>query len=440
MGIDLMLRGRLPKTLGLFAQAAGPWFSRVEAWMAGKAGDLHLAAERGTDETGSTLRCMFALPCAEIDFTSPRKGEVVASFRTSPQGPGYHAFVCDLLRSMETELGIQWSRREDECQDEGGYFLSGDWKRLKEHHDQWARSMASKIVNEMNVPGAPADRWKDVSICLPISPQFEGGTIRTHLGPKDVDFFIPIAADSSHAESFHLWPNRERDTLFHKNLAQAILWQAVAWCPPANERQKVFMRRALEHLERAHEAEPQGDFPWREWEELLALTGQASRFGDLIGRRASAVAQDTPRMGYRRQAIRYPINPDVEVRVSGELEPDEEGDGPTIALAAPGKRLELRLMRKSGTATHVPPFGKLLQAEWDAAAPGNRVEANEQGTICRGVWMPTNRTGSKTCECIFVLSHDEYTAILTARHDDEADRLWAMESWKCLIFSGRQQE
>src|SRR5579871_5828067 len=72
-------------------------------------------------------------PAAEDVGVIWRTDSVLVSARTSPVGPGYHLYICDLFLEMGRKFDIQWlpptgedDVADDASDDEGGFFFTGD--------------------------------------------------------------------------------------------------------------------------------------------------------------------------------------------------------------------------------------------------------------------------------------------------------------------------
>ena len=120
-------------------------------------------------------------PAAEdVEFVL-QNATVTVSAKTSTAGPGYHAFVCELLECVGDDLGTKWAPAvDDEEGDETGYFASHDRAGLEAEMLGWLRGLCDVIAEQA------ADGVGNLSVNLPTDTHYEAeGLIITPMGPRD---------------------------------------------------------------------------------------------------------------------------------------------------------------------------------------------------------------------------------------------------------------
>src|SRR5260370_13210027 len=138
MGLGLTIAARLAK--GRPAEALAALRAAVEA----SAGEAVRWTSTGDDDGPPWLA--IALQPAEEALTFTFEPErIVATARTSGAGPGYHAFVCELLRGAGDELGIDWTASRDDEGDETGFFDCGDRVRLEREFHAFVAALARQL-------------------------------------------------------------------------------------------------------------------------------------------------------------------------------------------------------------------------------------------------------------------------------------------------------
>lgn len=291
MSVGLLLRGTIDPS-------ADPvrTLKKVAAFIekAHKDDVLDLAGPFETDE-GQLLVAQLH-PCAEhLRITVPEPGVLELGASTSSAGPGYHQFVCDVAAAMGRKLGIAWREpSEDEPWDETGYFFTRDREELESHMLGWLGQLARILVRDADPSSS------GMMMAMSIGHRYEHrSSLSTPLGPRDHAWLASTAADPRSGTDFFAWWDEGRTARTLLNRALALMWTEVRWGPSPSERDDNIQLAVLSLLEQSHELDPDLDFPWREWQELLDYQEQDGVTADIVRSRAEA-APDRPPIGYRR--------------------------------------------------------------------------------------------------------------------------------------------
>ena len=110
MGIGLDLKGRYRA----IAEDPETLLDRVQSWLEEHAGEPMESARLGRDSQDNPAVLVSLHPCAEdVEIAVPEPGRVSVSAKTSTVGPGYHAFLCDLLHRLGDAVAIDWDEPDD---------------------------------------------------------------------------------------------------------------------------------------------------------------------------------------------------------------------------------------------------------------------------------------------------------------------------------------
>ncbi len=213
---------------------------------------------------------------------APEHGKgLTASAATGHVGPGYHAWLIDILDRAAQAHGLKWvdsgaGDASDETLaappsgDRTGYFADRDLEQLRFRFREHVAVEAGTAVAEW-------DNGDDVvpfGTAMPVVPAEGGQCIATLRGP------IPrVAAECARsgsdedAQLFYPWwempmPGRGPDKPTCLNLAEALLWVAFPWRAPLSPREKAVAEAARALLTRAGPGEA-GEIPVDELETLM---------------------------------------------------------------------------------------------------------------------------------------------------------------------------
>lgn len=133
MSLGLQLRGVLPS-----CPAGEPTtLQALESWFRETCGSV-LREIRIGEEEGTPALFVDLHPAAEtLNVVLQNDNNIVASAQTSSAGPGYHIYVCDLLKEMSRKFDFSWNAGSDDEGDETGFFESGDQSSLYSEMLAW---------------------------------------------------------------------------------------------------------------------------------------------------------------------------------------------------------------------------------------------------------------------------------------------------------------
>ena len=288
-------RGRVPR-LPTAEVLLNDIEARLAAEPADTAGPVRRTGE-GSDEPGLSVRLHPA--ASDLEIVVAAGGRITASARTAEVGPGYHTYVCQLLRRLGTDVSITWEPRDPSAGtgDQTGYFDSGaradaEGALLLWLHDALQAALAARARGEH---GHHLGSFGDHRFA------FEGA-VATALGPRDDEWLRAAVNDPRIAIDVWPWTPDAMDARYLLNRALVLMWSEVRWRAPATQAERNTIDEVLRLLRKAFPLDPELPFPWREWKELLDLAGAPDSLYDRIATEAAA-AGDGPRIGYRRDNV-----------------------------------------------------------------------------------------------------------------------------------------
>lgn len=306
MGLGFALRAE-SKSKGFLGLGKGksPTVETVKQWFAEQpsVNPLVLAVDPS--------RTLFVglVPYEEELTVQEAQGQLVFSARTSTAGPGYHAYLCKLLRMLGTDLSLSWVTSEESC-DETGYWESGREDQLQFEMKEWLTAVAKMVV----------ERWPEkldgqISICMPTDKQFVApGAIHMPMGIRDREWWTALATTGDGAE-FWPWPDLADTARNAVNQAVVQMWTDVRWRSPQNEAESRTLGSVNQLLEKARSLDPHIPVPVREWLEVMGLLNLAPS-PDLI---EEAKAQVGPLIGYYRHKVRFHPSKFWSIELPGDV-------------------------------------------------------------------------------------------------------------------------
>ena len=199
------------------------------------------------------------VPFEEEIYGEWKDGKLCVSARTNSAGPGYHAYLIDLLDG----IGIAPLKVEDET----GYYQDRNFELLQEEMTTWLKAISGKVL-EMSADAE--NKNLAVSLSTDWYPETEG-FISCPLGHFDKDFFERMMDGEDTGSEFFIWWDRPQDAVFFKNCAMYMIWCENNWLPPETEQEEDMIAATLLCLEKAYALDSGLDYPLAEWSELARL-------------------------------------------------------------------------------------------------------------------------------------------------------------------------
>lgn len=304
MGIGLLLRGTARSAISI---------ERVQGWLRSVAAS-ELRTSTSCEEDRLPTLIVDLHPGAEnLRFVFPQDQQITVSAQTSSGGPGYHIYVCALLKKMEAELSVRWEPSPDGEGDETGYFESNDRNEVYESMQSWLRQVCEGIV-EMADQG-----YTGIALSMPLN----GVTFRSHqllvtqMGPRSREWVESIARGADTGRDFFPWWNEERDGRYFLNRALCLMWTEVRWRLPLLDYETDLLQEVRRNLESAYSLDRSLEYPWREWTEIVGYLGEEGRGMAVPQCFDLGTCETSLLIGYRRAIVRVSLVAGWTIEVPG---------------------------------------------------------------------------------------------------------------------------
>jgi hypothetical protein len=435
MPIVLSLTGRLDVGDDRLSRTdARDWLARAAVWFE-EVGDVVLDARLvrdAEDRPGLLVVLHPTSPAAEVWLGASGRVRVAAA--TTPAGPGYHQYLCGLLRQFADEFSFEWVA--DDCSDPTGYFAARHRADIEVHFLRWLAAECARNPRELGLPPGRGFTYP--------------AEVLTPLGPRTREWARAVAREPACGADVFPWWSADLDAAFYRNRALARLWCDFPWRPPLTEAEGEEADQIANDLATAFKLDPGGELPWAEWLELLAaiqadaaceqfcVTPTDQVLSVELWKRAgpAPAPPDAARIGYRRHPVRAALDGGWSLEVPGEFasEWDEERNWTAwnrsrtvwfrrVGFTKPGGALP--------TAAEALEVGRKSLPEGEPA-PG--VEA--PGVAGEAVFGPTEDDGRTVYRLSGVAGAVGQLAVCNIYVENPADRDWAVRTWQTLRHGG----
>jgi hypothetical protein len=421
------------------AAAAEDLFERARRFFVESCADTLERAQLLEAGDGHPLLTLKLHPCAEdAEISVASEHQIAVSAKTSSVGPGYHIYLCQLLRQLGERLELRWEPRDEAAAtgDPTGYFhecllkAGVDVRRdaLDREMLAWIGDVAGRVLH------MPAG--SRVALSMPSDHVFDAdGQVLTPLGPRDPAWLGRTAADPRSARDFFPWWDEGLGPEYQLGRALCLMWSEVRWRKPIDDEEAARLRTVLRLLEEAHRMDASLDYPWREWHELYGFLDLPSNpLTEVIARRGARVVPGTPLVGYRRHPVTINLPGGWRISVPGSFTGSWDADG-TYCAGEPPRMLWVT------TFTYRDDDGSLVAAEKLLTPP----EDDDGVPVDLGEGAPVNQVGRAFLKQLdeggkphWELAGESATpgslATCTIAFEDEGDREWAISTWRGLSF------
>ena len=244
--------------------------------------------------------------------------DVVAQTWTA--GPGYHDFVCEVIRAITPALHATWqSANHDQ------HFFTNDFEALTRAFD--LRDVAKQAL-ELTRSAA-----KSVDFGMPVGTTYKPThPLLTLMGPRDESWLRDVAGGKHNGHDIFPWQEKGLNSGYFLGHALTRMWTDMRWRTPLVVREAEAMKDILAKLERAHHLNPDGAYPWREWAEMQTYLGDES----LLATRTQmkATTEKGALIGYRRNAVVVQLSGQWSITQPGEFADEWDDRGTYTAWDA----------------------------------------------------------------------------------------------------------
>jgi hypothetical protein len=142
---------------------------RIKTWIEHYYADLAPEIYKGLRDTSPTLYCSLHPAAEDVEISFLDDTHITASANTAI-GPGFHIFLCKLLRNLEGKFDLCWvDTREDansDYLDETHYFFTGNASLVEEAMLDWLRGVCNIFLDNA------ADGASSMMLSMPIGETF----------------------------------------------------------------------------------------------------------------------------------------------------------------------------------------------------------------------------------------------------------------------------
>jgi hypothetical protein len=472
-------RGRIPRL-----PSAERLIPDIEAWVTREYADMVRSTRTRTRRlpTGESQLFVGLHPAAQdLVLTCADTGRVNVSAETPYVGPGYHTFVSRLVRRLGVDMEIEWGVEPEVARPSSGgriavvervaaatgimaatravgaarataTDLASDFasdfaaermsaaERAELSTAERTRGTAERSMAERShlawlgsvlVAARDARRLgaQGLHIGTPAGALYTfEGAIATSLGPRGDAWLDRAVGDPRTAVDISPWWADATDARYLLNRALCLMWTEVRWRQPSDTAERDVLNEVARLLWRAFPLDPTLSYPWREWNELLAVRGFEEPASRLVRERAApAGSEGGAPIGYRRQTVRV-IHEGWTLEIPGsfaERRTDEEwygGEG--------GRSITLAAVETGADGRPMSAEAFLAQVSGDLGGDALTHRAGE--VVGRA------RLGTDASSGVEVGVLEGYSAIrgrgaaVRIVFTDSADWQWALEQWRSL--------
>lgn len=431
MPILLSLTGQLAVDSGRLSRAeAREWLARAALWFEG-VGDAVLDAQLGRDGEDRPLLHIVLHPVSlPVEVRLGGSGKVRVTAATSAVGPGYHQYLCSLLRQFASEFGFGWVA--DDCTDPTGFFATRNRAAVEQ---AFLRCLGEQCATNPNRIG------------LPHTQQFSyPAEVLTPLGPRTHAWVASVAADPTRGADFFPWWLPNLDAAFYRNRALARMWCDFPWRPPLTEAEGELTDQIANDLATAFKIDPAGELPWAEWLELLAAIEMDAKGDQFCVTPRDPVLSvelwkrtgpppgkpNSLRIGYRRFPVRVMLDAGWSVEVPGDFAQEWDEDRNWTAWNAT-RTVWFRRVGFTKPDGSEPTPNEVLELGQRSLPEGEMLTPLDAGGV-RGaaVYGPVEEDGRTVWRLSGVAGASGQLAVCNVYSESDTDRDWAVHTWQSL--------
>jgi len=263
------------------------------------------------------------VPFEEEVYGNYEDGELHISARTNSAGPGYHAYLVDILdRLPAAPLAVF---------DETDYYEHRDYQKLQDSMNSWLQGLSNALTQE----GQYSDTESlSISLSLQMIPMDDEHFTCCPLGFFDRAFFEKAIKGESNNSEFFIWWNQETDALFYRNSALYLMWYENNWLAPVLDSEFEILRATLSCLEKAYSLSEHLHYPVAEWLELAELDGDPAQIQKAQQLQHKGQAFSTKsvnvKLGYRKGQVSSQIIGGWRLVHDGKMHFERDEDGTAI--------------------------------------------------------------------------------------------------------------
>jgi hypothetical protein len=427
MGLGLSVTGKVDAS-GLFRRVSGRdrLFADIGAAIREQTADPLLAQMIRASVSQNTLSVVLH-PCGEpLEFEWRPNHTLQVSAKTSTLGPGYHAYVIDLLKSIASTLNVQWDWTSPDA-DETGFINTHDFASLQREMAIMLRALNRRLAN------LASETYDHLMMSMPLGfplPKCDAFIV-SPTGPCTAEWCrgVAEAEDAEMLEQcrdYYIWWQREPDAEFWRKTGLYLMWCEIFWHVPLNEDEHRVCQLTLNCFAKARQLDSTISLPDTELQELRGFVAGS---GENI--------PPAPRgIGYRRLPMSRSCAGNWMVTVPGYYYEQLEDEGAQMVwwFGRRNVRLSsLNAMPKPGCSAG---GRSMLPEKADEYVHGREVIDHERdGIVGWAAIGPAEENGDKFWQLQGAMACDNSLCIVTICYADQKDKDWAIEVFRSITHS-----
>lgn len=257
MGLGIHIKAEINKR---------PQFSKIQRSITENTSGLFTDFLSFTDSETSLYVTLH--PCEETVSFEYANDSLICSAKTNSVGPGYHAYLVELVEKIGMDLHIQWTWNLEEGEeyylDETDYYRHRDFKQLQFEMLKWLKALAKSFTEE--------GKNEQCMFTMPLGyPRMKRNYFAVSpLGIWTRESFKKIAESEVHdlewaGQAFFIWWNKKDDAQLYKKTGIALLNVECPWHYPADDKEKKLLSNIDSCFEIAKKLDPEIDLPFTDW-------------------------------------------------------------------------------------------------------------------------------------------------------------------------------
>jgi hypothetical protein len=371
--------------------------------------------------------CVYLHPCAEpVEFIWKPDQTVTVSAKTSTVGPGFHAFLIELLEHVGKSLDLNWNWCRENA-DEAGFEQLKDFTALQKEMAKFWKSLAGVLL-EHSAGGA-----ENLMLNMPLgyaAPQLSTFAI-TPMGPLSRDTCRAMengTADDLIAlcRRHSIWWDKDPNAEFWRNTGISLMWCDVPWHVPYAEDERSVCDLTLDCMHRASKLDRSVALPEAEIDELILLMSDSDD--------ATPQPPREDGIGYRRQQMRHRLTGGWSLCFPGYYYHDTDDDGAQQIYWFDARTIRFTSFTISHESGNAPSTMNLLRpSDGDDESDTEIINLDKEHVQGRAEVRKSSENGEEFWMLQGKACCANNLAITTICYDDPADKNWAIETLQTIM-------
>ena len=356
---------------------------------------------------------------------------LTVSARTSSAGPGFHAFLVELLDRVADLCGFEWDPPEDLT----GFSATRDFEALQAEACEWLSGVAAGVTERLR------EGMTSLGVSLPEGTVVVGERrVASPLGLWTAEWFeqtasFPADSDASRARAatFFPWFGAALDASVWARAGLTIAWVELPWRAPREATEERRYRQTLACFARARALDPAAT----EAALPAGLEADVRRLLDARGKPLEAPAAEG--IGLRRRTLRWPLAGGWTLDLPGYFTSTVERDGQTEVIWFPGRTVRISTITARDRHGDPPPAEELLRTgAGSTAEPGMRFKRGHLSG--QASLVAEEEDGEPFFTLQGGVAAPGELCVVTISFSNPDDEKWAMETWASAFHPGPAEE